>query len=78
MEPDTTGLTKKLKQFSQTRGADLFGIADLTPVQSYISSQGPSWISGFPRAVSIEMQLNDQVDVRPEKSQILKNNLIYS
>jgi len=61
MEPDTKGLTKKLQKFSQTRGADLFGVADLTPVQSYISSQGPSWIGGYPRAVSIGMRLNDQI-----------------
>jgi epoxyqueuosine reductase len=61
MSPDTAKMTKKLKKFSQSRGADLFGVADLTPVQSFISSLGPSWINGFSSAVSIGMRLNDQI-----------------
>jgi epoxyqueuosine reductase len=61
MYRDTTKLTKELKKFSRIHGADLFGVADLMPVQSFVCSHGPSWIGEFPRAVSIGMRLNDQI-----------------
>jgi epoxyqueuosine reductase QueG len=61
MKPDSTELTKKLQKFSKARGADLFGVADLTAVQPFVCAQGPPWINRFPRAVSVGMQLNDQI-----------------
>lgn len=61
MKSDPIVLTEKLKTFSKARGADLFGVADLVPVQSFVSCHGPSWIGRFPKAVSIGMRLNGQI-----------------
>ena len=61
MKSDPIILTEKLKKFSKAQGADLFGVADLIPVQSFVSCHGPSWIGLFPKAVSIGMRLNDQI-----------------
>ena len=52
-----TDFTKQLEDLSRQRGADLFGIADLTAAHDFITSQGNSYIGNFPRAVSIGMQL---------------------
>ena len=47
----------ELEKFARHRGADLRGIADLQPAQDFISSQGPSWVAEFPRAISMGMGL---------------------
>ncbi len=56
-----SALTEKMWAFSKCRGADLFGVADLVPAEKFVLSQGPSWFSGFPRAISIGMRLNDPI-----------------
>lgn len=61
MEQGTAALTGKLKKISLTKGADLFGVADLRPVGPFLLSQGPSWISRFPRAISLGMGLNNAI-----------------
>jgi hypothetical protein len=59
MEGENVGLAAELERFARQRGADLFGIADLGPARELISSQGPSLVNGFPRAVSMGKQLCD-------------------
>jgi len=59
IEPEN--LTKELREFSLSRGADLFGVADLGPVRKFILSQGPSMLGQFPRGVSMGIRLNDRI-----------------
>ncbi len=54
-------LTAELEKYSRERGADLFGVADLAAAGDFIASQGPPWVSEFPRAVSIGLRLNDRI-----------------
>ncbi|NWF55227.1 MAG: epoxyqueuosine reductase [Syntrophaceae bacterium] len=61
MPSKTATLTKELKKFSLSRGADLVGIADLVPARDFILSQGPGWVGQFPRAVSMGIRLNDWI-----------------
>ena len=58
--PEKT-LREELQAFSLARGADLFGVADLTPAQGFIDAWGPSWITSFPVAISIGMRVNDEI-----------------
>lgn len=57
MNPRKSALTQHLQNFSWQRGADLFGIADITPAYDFIASQGDPNVRRFPRAVSFGMQL---------------------
>ena len=61
MKSEKTLLSEKLTKFSKTRGADLFGVADLTTVGPFTAAHGPDWIGRFPRAISLGMQLNDTI-----------------
>lgn len=54
-------LTKELREFSQTRGTDLFGIADLTPVQHLMTIEGPFRVGQYPRGISMGLRLNDGI-----------------
>lgn len=58
---NTEELTETLATFSRDRGADLFGVADLAPAADFLSSHGDPIAAGYPRAVSIGMQLNDAI-----------------
>lgn len=57
MDLGKTALTRNLGDFSRQRGADLFGIADITLAYDFFASQGSPNIRRFPRAVSLGMQL---------------------
>lgn len=61
MGPKIPGLSEKLEKFSRQQGADLFGVADLSYARDFLASQSPALLSGFPRAVSIGMQLSDVI-----------------
>jgi epoxyqueuosine reductase len=61
MRDSNQSLTDELKAFAEGRGADLFGVADLTAVHHYMTSQGLTAAHTFPRAVSIGMSLNDGI-----------------
>ena len=61
MQKNAASLNEELENFCRTRGADLFGIADLVPVRNFVLSQGPSTIGQFPRAVSMGIRLNDWI-----------------
>lgn len=71
MKLDSAVLSESLKHFSRGKGADLFGVADLTAAGPFIAAYGPDWVGRFPRAVSIGMQLNDTiVDVHSPEERI--------
>lgn len=61
MDSGERALTQGLAEFSRQRGADLHGVADLTPARDFIAFQGYSGVGRFPRAVSVGMQLNDAI-----------------
>lgn len=70
-------LTKELEAFSQQRGADLFGVADLTPAHQSLSTKAPFHLSEFPRAVSIGMQLNDIIVERHSPEEKHRESLYW-
>ncbi len=51
--------TDELEGFYRLHGADLFGVADLTPARDFIVSRSPAWVAEFPRAISLGMRLLD-------------------
>ena len=55
---DPTVLGADLRRIATDGGADLFGVADLTPVRAFIEEQGGPFIAAFPRAVSVAMRLS--------------------
>jgi epoxyqueuosine reductase QueG len=52
-----TELDSKLQELARELGADLLGVADLTPARDEILRQGGREIEGYPRAVSIGIVL---------------------
>ena len=50
-----------LERTAREHGADLFGVADLTPVIDFICTQGGERLREFPRAISIGIRLTDAV-----------------
>ena len=51
-------------------GADFFGVADLTPARDFILAQGGEAVAGYPRAVSVGIELlHDIVDQLPQRKQ---------
>lgn len=62
-------LTQELETFAQQRGADLFGVADLTAAHKYNLPKDYFLASQFPRAISVGMQLCDAIvdQHRPEE-----------
>ena len=61
MDSQKDTFTQELETFAQQKGAELFGVADLTPAREFIASQGNPTGSQFPRAVSMGMPLNDLI-----------------
>ena len=60
---------EKLSTRSYDLGADLFGVADLTPARDAIEAQGGHELAGYPRAISIGIILLDSiVDQLPKRS----------
>jgi len=61
MTVNTETLTREMNTFVCLKGADLFGVADLAPAADFLSTHGDSVAAGYPRAVSIGMQLNNAI-----------------
>jgi epoxyqueuosine reductase len=61
IDANKVALTQELEALARGKGADLFGIADLTPARKFISSLGNRLLDQFPRAVSLGMPLNDYI-----------------
>lgn len=59
-------LKVNLAKIAKAEGADLFGVADLTPAREFICKQGGEFLADFPKAVSIGSRLVDGiVDLLP-------------
>ncbi|MGA9097384.1 MAG: hypothetical protein WB392_00465 [Methanotrichaceae archaeon] len=54
-------LEERLRKHSYDLGADLFGIADLTPAKEAIEAQGGPELASYPRAISIGIVLLDTI-----------------
>lgn len=52
-------LRQELEIFCGQRGADLFGIADLSSAHDFIVAQGGDQLARFPRAISLGLRLVD-------------------
>jgi len=61
MGDDLETLRVELEENAKRRGADLFGVADLTPALDFVCKQGGEFLRRFPRAISIGMRLLDAV-----------------
>jgi len=61
MSLNSNGLTKELETFCKQKGVDLFGIADLEPAGEFLATHGDPIAAGYPRAVSMGMQINDAI-----------------
>ena len=61
MSSGAQNVAKQLEAFCKQKGADLFGIADLKPASAFLASHGDPIAMGFPRAISIGMQVNDMI-----------------
>jgi epoxyqueuosine reductase QueG len=59
MDSKKVTLTQELETFAKAKGAELFGVADLSPAREFIVSLGNPIVDQFPRAVSMGMPLND-------------------
>jgi epoxyqueuosine reductase len=59
MDSQKNAVAQELETFARQKGADLFGVADLTPAREFIASQGNPIVSQFPRAISMGIPLND-------------------
>jgi epoxyqueuosine reductase len=61
-------LDESLKRFAMARGADFYGVADLTVAKEAITAQGGPDIAVYPRAISIGIRLMDPiVDMLPHR-----------
>lgn len=58
---ETDSSVKDLEDFCRTRGADLFGVAELALADEFISSQARFPLDQYPRAISLGMRLCDPV-----------------
>lgn len=55
---ETIDLGQELRATALREGADLCGIADLTPARDFIVAQGGEYLANFPRAVSVSVALS--------------------
>lgn len=63
-------LDDRLRNLAEELGADIFGVADLSPARDFITSQGGLEVGDYPRAVSIGIALlNPIVDQLPNRAQ---------
>lgn len=62
-------LEYRIKIMAEHEGADFFGVADLSSAKDTITKQGSSFITDYPRAISIGIRLPDTiVDALPQKN----------
>lgn len=54
-------LQDNLERYVKELGADLFGVADLTPARDFVLAQGGEHIVAYPRAVSFAIRLVDGI-----------------
>jgi epoxyqueuosine reductase QueG len=56
-----SSLQAELERIAKELGADLFGVADLTPAQDFVCKQGGEYLRKFQKAISIGIRLLDAV-----------------
>jgi hypothetical protein len=56
-----SSLNEELRSYSESLGIDLFGVADLSHSEDYITHQGGTHVGDFPRAISLGIHLIDDV-----------------
>ncbi len=56
-----SSLNEELRIYSESLGVDLFGVADLSLAEEYLSKQGGTHVGQFPRAISLGIRLIDDV-----------------
>jgi epoxyqueuosine reductase len=62
-------MNSKMQAISEMWGADFFGVADLSPAQDAIASQGGSILATYPLAISVGMALpHTVVDQLPHRA----------
>lgn len=61
MTQNTTELKTQAETLAKSNGADLFGVADLTPAAQFMKDQGGEQMENFPRAVSVGIRLSDHI-----------------
>ncbi len=54
-----SSLARELEGFARSKGANLFGVADLSAAKEFLTGQGNFPLERFPRAVSVGLPLND-------------------
>ena len=63
-------LKKDLKSCALGRGADYFGVADLSSAEEFIRGQGGELVARYPRAIAIGIALQDSlVDLIPNRAE---------
>jgi len=77
MDSEKKELTWELEEFARQKGADLFGVADLSPARDFIASQGNPIVGQFPRAVSMGMPLNDFIVERHSPAEPRRQSLYW-
>ena len=58
---ETIDLARELRAMALREGADLCGVADLTPARDFIVAQGGAYLANFPRAVSVAIALSPAI-----------------
>jgi epoxyqueuosine reductase len=59
-----------VRSLAAQQGADFFGVADLAPARDFILAQGGEVVAGYPRAVSVGVELlHAIVDQLPQRAQ---------
>ncbi len=77
MGPRINGLSEKLEKFSRQKGADLFGVADLSYARDFLISHCPILVNGYPRGVSIGMQLSDVITDMQDPNEPRRQSLYW-
>jgi len=54
-------LDDRLRALAKELGADLYGVADLTPAQKAMREWGGEMIAGYPRSISVGIRLMDAI-----------------
>ncbi len=76
MDAAVETLTSELESFARERGADLFGVADLSGARDLLNSRGGP-AAEFPMAVSMAMCLNDAIVDAHDPAEGLRESIYW-
>ena len=70
-------LRSELESYARANGADLFGIADLTPARDFITQFGGAFLAGFPRSVALAVKTSSTVvDMLPHRKDLVEHRTV--